>query len=43
MSDSSTLQSWINIFMSLGKIDFDIICEAVEVVKEIKNARKKVL
>jgi hypothetical protein len=37
MSDNSTLQSWINIFMSLGKIDFDIICDAVDVVKDMRK------
>jgi len=43
MSDSSTLQSWVNIFLNIGEIDFSIICDAVEIVKEMKNARKKVL
>jgi hypothetical protein len=35
MSDSSTLQYWINIFINLGKVDFDIICDAVDVVKDM--------
>jgi hypothetical protein len=37
MSDSSTLQSWINILSNLSDLDFDIICDAVDVVKDIKN------
>ena len=43
MSDSSTLQHWVNILMNLPKVDIDIICDAIEIVKEMKNARKKVL
>ena len=37
MSDSSTLQSWINILVNLSDLDFDIICDAVDVVKDMKN------
>jgi hypothetical protein len=37
MSDNSTLQSWINIFLALSNLDFDIICDAVDVVKDMKR------
>ena len=37
MSDSSTLQSWINILANLSDLDFDIICDAVDVVKDMKK------
>ena len=37
MSDSSILQSWINIFLDLSNLDFDIICDAVDVVKDMRN------
>jgi hypothetical protein len=40
MSDSSALQSWINILLNLGKIDFDIICDAVDVVKDMRKDAK---
>lgn len=39
MSDSFTLQSWINILLNLSKVDFDIICDAVDVVKDMKDAK----
>jgi hypothetical protein len=37
MSDNSTLQSWINIFLNLSYSDFDIICDAVDVVKDMRK------
>lgn len=37
MSDSSTLQSWINIFLALSANDFASICDAVDTVKDMRN------
>jgi len=37
MSDNSTLQSWVNILSNLSKADFDIICDAIDIVNDLRK------
>jgi hypothetical protein len=37
MNNASTIQSWVNIFSALSLDDFDIICDAVDVVKDMRK------
>ena len=37
MSDVTKIQHWINILINMPKDDFDIICDAVDIVKDMKN------
>ena len=37
MNNASTIQSWVNIFSALSLDDFALICDAVDIVKDIRN------
>ena len=37
MSDSIKIQHWINILINMPKDDFNIIVDAIDVAKDIRN------
>ena len=37
MNNASKIQSWVNIFSALSLDDFASICDAVDIVKDMRN------
>ena len=41
MSDVTKIQHWINILINMPANDFDIICDAVDIVKDMRDNNDK--
>lgn len=41
MSDYIKIQHWINILLNMPDADYSIICDAIDIVKDMRNKNVK--